>query len=78
MLKDQLIDFMKSFEKDHDDFRLYVTFDHVLLHVKDFTAVNYSDEQGLRDLLEYLVRAGWERAGRKMACSLAPRRMTRR
>ena len=60
MLKDQLIDFMKSFEKDHDDFRLYVTFDHVLLHVKDFTAVNYSDEQGLRDLLEYLVRAGWE------------------
>lgn len=57
MLKDQLIDFMKSFEKDHDDFRLYVTFDHVLLHVKDFTAVNYSDEQGL---LEYLVRAGWE------------------
>ena len=39
MLKDQLIDFMKSFEKDHDDFRLYVTFDHVLLHVKDFTAV---------------------------------------
>lgn len=60
MLKDQLIDFMKSFEKDHDDFRLYVTFDHVLLRVKDFTAVNYSDEQGLRDLLEYLVRAGWE------------------
>lgn len=60
MLKDQLIDFMKSFEKDHDDFRLYVTFDHVLLHVKDFTAVNYSDDQGLRDLLEYLVRAGWE------------------
>ena len=58
MLKDQLIDFVKSFEKDHDDFRLYVTFDHVLLHVKDFTAVNYSDEQGLRDLLEYLVRAG--------------------
>lgn len=60
MLKDQLIDFVKSFEKDHDDFRLYVTLDHVLLHVKDFTAVNYSDEQGLRDLLEYLVRAGWE------------------
>lgn len=60
MLKDQLIDFMKSFEREHDDFRLYVTFEHVLLHTEDFTAVNYSDEQGLRDLLEYLCRAGWE------------------
>lgn len=61
MLKDQLIDFMKSFETDHDDFRLYVTFEHVLLHTKDFTAVNYSDDQGIRDLLEYLCRAGWTR-----------------
>lgn len=46
MLKDQLIDFMKSFEKDHDDFRLYVTFDHVLLHVKDFTAVELQRRTG--------------------------------
>ena len=61
MLKDQLIDFMKSFETDHDAFKLYVTFDHVLLHTKDFTAVNYSDEQGIADLLEYMNRAGWER-----------------
>lgn len=61
MLKDQLIDFMKSFETDHDAFKLYVTFDHVLLHSKDFTAVNYSDEQGIADLLEYMNRAGWER-----------------
>lgn len=59
MLKDQLIDFMKSFETDHDDFRLYVTFEHVLLHAGDFTAVTYSEEQGIRDLLEYLCRAGW-------------------
>lgn len=61
MLKDQLIDFMKSFERDHDDFQLYVTFEHVLLHSKDFTAVGYSEEQGIRDFLEYLCRAGWER-----------------
>lgn len=61
MLKDQLIDFMKSYERDHDEFKLYVTFEHVLLHAKDFTAVNYSDEQGTRDLLEYLSRAGWNR-----------------
>lgn len=61
MLKDQLIEFMKSFEKDHDDFQLYVKFEHVLLHAGDFTAVNYSDEQGIRDLLEYMCRAGWEK-----------------
>lgn len=60
MLKDQLIDFMKTFETEHADFDLFVTFEHVLVHEKDFTAVNYSDDQGIRDLLEYLGRAGWE------------------
>lgn len=61
MLKDQLIEFMKSFEKDHGDFNLYVTFDNVLVHEKDFQAVKYSEEQGICDLLEYLCRAGWEK-----------------
>ncbi len=60
MLKDQLIDFMKTFETEHADFDLFVTFEHVLVREKDFTAVNYSDDQGIRDLLEYLGRAGWE------------------
>lgn len=61
MLKDQLIDFMKSFEREHDEFQLYVTFEHVLLHAKDFKAVTYSEASGIRDLLEYLGRAGWEK-----------------
>ena len=61
MLKDQMIDFMRSFEREHDQFQLYVTFEHVLLHAKDFKAVNYSEEGGIRDLLEYLGRAGWEK-----------------
>ena len=61
MLKDQLIEFMKSFEKDHGDFNLYVTFENVLVHEKDFKAVKYSEEQGIHDLLEYLCRAGWEK-----------------
>ncbi len=60
MLKDQLIDFMKTFETEHIDFDLFVTFEHVLVHENDFKAVNYSDQQGIRDLLEYLGRAGWK------------------
>ena len=60
MLKDQLINYMKTFETEHIDFDLFVTFEHVLVHENNFKAVNYSDEQGIRDLLEYLGRAGWE------------------
>lgn len=60
MLKDQLVDFMKSFERDHDEFMLYVTFEHVLVYEKNFQAVKYDEAQGIRDLLEYLGRAGWQ------------------
>ena len=60
MVKDQIIDFMKSFETDRDDFDMYVTFEHVLVHEKDLTAVNYSDAFGTKDLLAFLVRTGWE------------------
>lgn len=48
MLKDQLIDFMKTFETEHIDFDLFVTFEHVLVHENDFKAVNYSDQQWIQ------------------------------
>lgn len=60
MLQEQLTQFMRTFEREHADFDLFVTFEHVLVYEKDFKAVNYSSEQGIRDLLEYLGRAGWE------------------
>ncbi len=60
MLKEQLDQFMRSFEREHLDFDLFVTFEHVLVYEKNFKAVGYSEEQGIRDLLAYLGRAGWE------------------
>lgn len=60
MINEQIINFMRSFEKDHADFDLTVTFEHVLVYEKDLSAVQYSEEQGIKSLLEYLVRSGWE------------------
>lgn len=60
MTNEKIIEFMQSFERDHADFDLTVTFEHVLVYEKDLRAVQYSDEQGIKNLLEYLVRAGWE------------------
>jgi glutamate--cysteine ligase len=60
MVKDQIVDFLKSFEIERDEFDLHVTLEHVLVHQKDLTAVNYSDSFGSKDLLAFLVRTGWE------------------
>lgn len=60
MDKQQLIRAIKTFERDHKDFGLTVTFGHVLVHDQDLSAVSYDEEQGLKDLLAYFERLGWE------------------
>lgn len=60
MKKQSVIDFMKSFETDREHFEIFVSFEHVLVYDNTLKAVQYSDEKGIKDLLEYLVRSGWE------------------
>lgn len=55
-----IINNLKSFERPHDEFTLGVSFGHLLVNSKDLTAVNYSDENGSKSLLERLIHNGWK------------------
>lgn len=60
MLKEEIVACLKNNAKAHELFAMGTSFDHLLVHAKDLTAVLYDGDDGIESLLAYLVRNDWE------------------
>lgn len=61
MLKEKLAQFLKDRSVEHEQFKIGVTFGHLLVYAHDLSAVGYEGDDGLASLLEYMEqRNNWE------------------
>ena len=59
-IKEQIVATLRKNEVVHEEFKLGVSFGHVLVNRADMTAVPFDGETGIESLLEYLTRGEWE------------------
>ncbi|KJS83117.1 MAG: hypothetical protein JM58_13220 [Peptococcaceae bacterium BICA1-8] len=60
MLKEKLIAYFKSGEKEFDKFTIGAEFEHIIVNKADFKAVPFSGNQGVESLLKELSTKGWQ------------------
>jgi len=60
MLKEELIDYFKSGEKEHDKFTIGAEFEHIIVNKVNFKAVPFLSTQGVESLLKELSTKGWQ------------------
>ena len=59
-IKEQIVATLRKNEVVHEEFKIGVSFGHILVNRADMKAVPFDGEQGIESLLEYLTRGEWE------------------
>lgn len=59
-IKEQIVATLRKNEVVHEEFKIGVSFGHILVNRIDMKAVPFDGEQGIESLLEYLTRGEWE------------------
>ena len=59
MLKEKLIAYFKSGEKEHEKFTIGAEFEHIIVNKTDFKGVPFSGNEGVESLLKKLSTKGW-------------------
>ena len=59
-IKEQIVAVLRKNEVVHEEFKIGVSFGHILVNREDMKAVPFDGEQGIESLLEYLTRGEWE------------------
>src|SRR5690554_5542395 len=60
MLKDKIVSYFRSGEKQHEQFKIAVDFEHIVVSKKDLKAVPFKGLQGVESLLMELTQKGWQ------------------
>lgn len=60
MMKDKIIQYFRSSEKEHDNFKINVDFQHFIVNNKDLKSIDYQGNQGIETLLKQLEGKGWQ------------------
>lgn len=58
--KQAIIDYFKSGEKDSNDFKVGVEFEHIIVDIRTFESVSIYGDDGVSKTIESLQRLGWE------------------
>ena len=56
---ERIVTYFREQEKTHDELKIGAEFEYFLVHAKDLSAVTYQEQNGVRDLLTYLLTQGW-------------------
>jgi len=60
MLKEKLIAYFRSGEKEHEQFTIGAEFEHIIVNKDDLKAVPFKGPHGVESLLEALTEKGWQ------------------
>ncbi|MFZ5944197.1 MAG: glutamate--cysteine ligase [Bacillota bacterium] len=60
MLKQEIINYFRSGEKEHENFSIGTEFEHLVLDKSSLKSVGYGGEQGIEGLLKKLTNKGWQ------------------
>ncbi len=56
---ERIVSYFKKQEKTQDELKIGAEFEYFLIHAIDLSAVTYPEQNGVKDLLTYLLTKGW-------------------